>query len=106
MASNRVSFFLNLTGPSITYSTACSAFISALHGSVSSLSLRECGLAILVGATVHLGLAHNPSFAQLGVLSPDGRCRSFDDGANGCILYYIIYINMFYYLFDGVRYAF
>jgi hypothetical protein len=85
MTANRISFFFNLTGPSVTYDTACSAMLTALHGAHTALTQRECKLAILVSAVVHYGHAHNPSFAQLGVLSPDGRSRSFDDAANGCI---------------------
>jgi acyl transferase domain-containing protein len=56
-----------------------------MHGAVNSLSSHEVKLGILVAATVHFGHAHNPSFAQLGVLSPDGACKSFDQDANGCI---------------------
>jgi acyl transferase domain-containing protein len=85
MTSNRISFFFNLTGPSVTYDTACSGLMTALHGAHASLTQRECKLAILVTAVVHYAHAHNPSFTQLGVLSPDGRSRSFDDSANGCI---------------------
>lgn len=85
MVANRISFFLNLTGPSVTYDTACSGMMTALHGAHASLTQHECKLGILVGSVVHFGHAHNPSFNQLGVLSPDGGCHSFDDSANGCI---------------------
>jgi acyl transferase domain-containing protein len=88
MMANRISFFFNLTGPSVNYDTACSAMMTALHGAHASLHANECKLAILVSSVVHYGHAHNPSFAQLGVLSPDGQCRSFDDNANGCILFF------------------
>lgn len=92
MVANRVSFFLNVTGPSVTYATACSAFITAMHGAIVSLSSFEINMGILLSATVHSGHAHNPSFAQLGVLSPDGKCKSFDDSANGCIYNSFLYI--------------
>lgn len=61
--------------------------MTALHGAHASLHARECQIAILSATVVHYGYAHNPSFTQLGVISPEGKCHSFDDSANGCILF-------------------
>ena len=43
MAANRLSFFFNLTGPSITYNTACSSSLVAIHGAVQAIQSGECG---------------------------------------------------------------
>jgi thioester reductase-like protein len=83
MLANRVSYFFNLMGPSASYFTACSAAITALHAAVNGLSLGECSLAFFGGAN-YLGSASASSgFNALGVISPEGVCKSFDDTANG-----------------------
>ena len=83
MLANRISYHLNLMGPSITCSTACSASLTALHTAMNSLRQGDCDQA-LVGAAAYLGSARcSASFNALGVISPDGRCHSFDADANG-----------------------
>ncbi|MDE2678763.1 MAG: SDR family NAD(P)-dependent oxidoreductase [Gemmatimonadota bacterium] len=83
MLANRISYHLNLMGPSIACSTACSASLTALHTAMNSLRQGDCDRA-LVGAATYLGSARcSASFNALGVISPDGRCHSFDADANG-----------------------
>ena len=83
MLANRISYHLNLMGPSIACSTACSASLTALHTAINSLRQGDCDRA-LVGAATYLGSARcSASFNALGVISPDGRCHSFDADANG-----------------------
>ena len=83
MLANRISYHLNLMGPSIACSTACSASLTALHTAMNALRQGDCDRA-LVGAATYLGSARcSASFNALGVISPDGRCHSFDADANG-----------------------
>ena len=85
MLANRVSYHFNLMGPSITYCTACSASLTALHSAMTALECGDCEQA-LVGSVNYLGTSRlSASFNALGVISPDGRCHSFDAAANGYI---------------------
>ncbi len=83
MLANRISYHLNLMGPSVACATACSASLTALHTAVNAITQGDCDRA-LVGAATYLGSARcSVSFNALGVISPDGRCHSFDADANG-----------------------
>ena len=83
MLPNRISYAFNLTGPSVTYMTACSSGATALHAAVAALACGDCDQAV-AGAASYLGGAQiSAGFARLGVISPDGGCRSFDATANG-----------------------
>nr|AGH13577.1 type I polyketide synthase [bacterium symbiont of Plakortis simplex pPS11G3] len=83
MLANRISYHLNLMGPSIACSTACSASLTALHMGINAMRQGDCDQ-VLVGSATYLGSARcSASFNALGVISPDGRCHSFDADANG-----------------------
>jgi len=83
MLANQVSYHFNLMGSSMTYCTACSAGLSAMYTAFNALTWGHCDRAI-VGSVTYLGSARQSSgFANLGVVSPDGRCYSFDANANG-----------------------
>ena len=83
MLANRISYHFNLTGSSMTYCTACSSGLSALHSAMIALQSGDCNKA-LVGASSFLGSARSSSaFNALGVISKDGKCHSFDVDANG-----------------------
>ncbi|WP_420439577.1 type I polyketide synthase [Candidatus Palauibacter sp.] len=85
MLANRVSYHFNLMGPSITYCTACSASLTALHSAMTALHAGDCEQA-LVGSVNYLGTSRlSASFNALGVISPDGKCHSFDAEANGYV---------------------
>ena len=85
MLANRVSYFLNFKGPSETIDTACSSALVAIHRAVTSLQNKECTLAIAGGANLMLNPKTLVMISQLGILSPDGKCRTFDKGANGYV---------------------
>ena len=83
MLANRISYHFNLMGPSTTYCTACSASLTALHAAMNALHCGDCER-VVVGSVNYLGTARlSASFNALGVISPDGKCHSFDAGANG-----------------------
>ena len=70
-------------GPSTTYCTACSASLTALHAAMNALQCGDCER-VVVGSVNYLGTARlSASFNALGVISPDGKCHSFDADANG-----------------------
>jgi acyl transferase domain-containing protein len=82
IAANRLSYLLNLQGPSLAVDTACSSSLVAVHLACQSLRSGECDLALAGG--VNLLLLPNLAIAlsQAGMLSPDGRCKTFDVSAN------------------------
>ena len=83
MLANRISYHFNLMGQSTTYCTACSASLTAMHAAMNALQCGDCEQA-LVGSVNYLGTARlSASFNALGVISPDGKCHSFDAEANG-----------------------
>jgi len=83
--ATRVSYKLNLKGPSLTVQTACSTSLVAVHLACRSLLDGECDMALAGAATVrfphHAGYRHEPG----GILSPDGHCRAFDARAAGTV---------------------
>jgi acyl transferase domain-containing protein/acyl-CoA synthetase (AMP-forming)/AMP-acid ligase II/acyl carrier protein len=83
--SGRVSYFLDLRGPAVTIDTACSSSLVAAHQACQSLRLGECDLAIAGGVNLVLNPEGNIYFSQLRALSPDGRCKAFDDSADGYV---------------------
>ena len=83
MLANRISYHFNLMGPSTTYCTACSASLTALHAAMNAFRCGDCDQAV-VGSANYLGATRlSASFNALGVISPDGKCHSFDAEANG-----------------------
>ncbi|NOU17196.1 MAG: SDR family NAD(P)-dependent oxidoreductase [Bacteroidales bacterium] len=83
--ANRVSFLLNLRGPSAPIDTACSSSLIALHRAIESIHTGSCDMAIVGGAQVMLTPAAYISFSMSGMLSNDGKCKSFDKSANGYV---------------------
>ncbi|KAB8315460.1 SDR family oxidoreductase [Tolypothrix campylonemoides VB511288] len=81
--TTRVSYKLNLTGPSITVQTACSTSLVATTLACQSLLNYQCDMALAGGVSIHVpqktGYLHEPG----GILSPDGHCRAFDAKAQG-----------------------
>ncbi|WP_018016280.1 SDR family NAD(P)-dependent oxidoreductase [Teredinibacter turnerae] len=84
--ANRVSYFLDLNGPSITVDTACSSSGVALHMAVDSIRKGECSQAFVGGVNLILHPQRHVQYAQMQMLSKDGRCRSFADDANGMVM--------------------
>lgn len=81
--SNRLSYILDLRGPSITMDTACSSSLVALHEACQSLWSGECGLVLCGGVNIMLRPESPIAMCKGGFLSPDGRSQSFDKRANG-----------------------
>jgi acyl transferase domain-containing protein/acyl carrier protein len=85
IASGRLSYLLGLRGPSLSIDTACSSSLVAVHQAIEALRLGDCDLALAGGVNVILSTEASRSFAQAGMLSPTGRCKSFSAGADGFV---------------------
>ena len=81
----RISYVLNLTGPAMSIDTACSSSLVAIHQACQALRARECDLALGGGVNVVLSPLPAISFSQFGMMSRDGRARTFDAAADGCV---------------------
>ncbi len=85
VAANRISYMFNFTGPSLAIDTACSSSLVAVHYACRSLRDGECDVAVAGGVNLILTDAVNIAFQQAGMLSEDGRCKTFDKSANGYV---------------------
>ncbi|GAA1295063.1 SDR family NAD(P)-dependent oxidoreductase [Saccharothrix xinjiangensis] len=85
VAANRLSYFLGLRGPSFTVDSAQSSSLVAVHVAVESLVRGECATAIAAGVNLVLDPGSTEQMRRMGVLSPDGRCYTFDERANGYV---------------------
>ncbi len=83
--ANRVSYFLDLHGPSMTVDTACSSAMVALHQACEMLRAGGAPLAIVGGVNVLLAPYPFIGFSRARMLSPDGRCKVFDASGNGYV---------------------
>ncbi len=83
IAANRISFFLDLKGPSIAVDTACSSSLTAIHLACRDIQAGTCTAALAGGANLLLTPQTTRGFQQAHMLSPDGRCRAFAQGASG-----------------------
>jgi acyl transferase domain-containing protein len=83
--ANRLSYLLDLRGPSMTVDTACSSSLVALHLARQSLVMGECDTAIVAGMNVLLSPAVTLNFDRASAMSPTGRCRPFDAAADGYV---------------------
>jgi acyl transferase domain-containing protein/thioesterase domain-containing protein/NADP-dependent 3-hydroxy acid dehydrogenase YdfG len=85
IAVNRISYLLNLRGPSEPYNTACSSSGVAIHRAVNSIRSGESEMAIAGGISLMLNPYAMIGSEQLGIISPDGRCKTLDKSANGYV---------------------
>ncbi|WP_343871028.1 type I polyketide synthase, partial [Dactylosporangium roseum] len=83
--ANRVSYSYDLNGPSLSIDTGQSSSLVAVHAACESLRRGECSLALAAGVNLILAEDSMELTAQLGALSPDGRCYTFDARANGFV---------------------
>jgi acyl transferase domain-containing protein/acyl-CoA synthetase (AMP-forming)/AMP-acid ligase II/aryl carrier-like protein len=85
MVANRASYLLNLVGPSVSIDTACSGSLVALALACESLRTGACRMALAGGVNLILAPELSDALAQGGMLSPSGRCQTFDDHADGYV---------------------
>ncbi|WP_375772901.1 type I polyketide synthase [Archangium gephyra] len=83
--SGRLSHLLGFEGPSLSTDAACSSSLVALHLACHSLRARECDLAVAGGVNLMLSPWTMHLYVNMQALSPEGRCRTFDAGANGFV---------------------
>jgi myxalamid-type polyketide synthase MxaB len=85
VAVGRLSYLLGVRGPSLAIDTACSSSLATIHLAVNSLRNRESDLALAGGVNLSLYPDVNISLCKARMLSPDGRCKTFDRSANGYV---------------------
>ena len=85
MGPNRLSYWLNLRGPSEPIETACSSSLVAIHRAVGALRSGECELALVGGINTILTPWAHISFSRAGMLCEDGHCKTFSQDANGYV---------------------
>nr|WP_314464369.1 SDR family NAD(P)-dependent oxidoreductase [uncultured Clostridium sp.] len=83
--TNRVSYLMNFHGPSETVDTACSGSLVAIHRAIEALNNKECDLAIAGGISLMVNPAYHIAFEKAGMLSKDGKCKTFDQAADGYV---------------------
>ncbi len=85
IAAARIPYFLNLKGPAIPIDTACSSSLVATHLACQALSTHDIDMALVGGVTLYLIPESYISMCAAGMLSPEGQCKAFDNGANGFV---------------------
>ena len=83
--TTRLSYLLDLKGPSITVQTACSTSLVAVHLAAQSLLSGECDMALAGGVSIELPHRRGYHYTEGEILSPDGLCRAFDEQASGTL---------------------
>lgn len=83
VAAGRLAYSLGFQGPCLAIDTACSSSLASVHLACQSLRNRECDMAVTGGVNLILCPETSINFSRNHMLSPDGRCKSFDASANG-----------------------
>ena len=83
--ANRISYLFNLHGPSEPVDTACSSSLIAIHRAVEYIRPGNCDMVIAGGVSLNLVPETLLTLSQAGMLSEDGRCKTFDQDANGYV---------------------
>ena len=85
IAANRISYCLNLRGPSVAMDTACSSALTAVHAACEHIWAGRGDAALAGGVTVMITPGGFIGFSQAAMLSPEGRCAAFDASASGFV---------------------
>src|ERR1700736_1939768 len=85
IAANRISYCLNLRGPSVAMDTACSSALTAVHAACEHIWAGRGDAALAGGVTVMIAPGGFIGFSQAAMLSPEGRCAAFDASASGFV---------------------
>ena len=85
VAVGRIAYLLGLCGPAVAIDSACSSSLVTIHLACQSLRLRESDLALAGGVSLILRPETQIAMSKWGMLSPRGRCHSFDAGADGFV---------------------
>lgn len=85
IAAGRLAYLLDLRGPAITVDTACSSSLVAVHMACQSLRAGDCRTAIAGGVNAMLSPIWSIPLSRMQMLSPTGRCRAFDEAADGFV---------------------
>ncbi len=85
IAANRLSYSLDLRGPSLSVDTACSSSLVAVHLACQSLRNGECSTAIAGGVNLMLSPELTQTFSLAGMMAADGKCKTFDADADGYV---------------------
>jgi len=85
ISANRLSYWLGLRGPSMAVDTACSSSLVAAHLACKSLQSGECDSALVGGVNIILSSSITNNFRVAGFIASDGRCKAFDDRADGYV---------------------
>lgn len=85
-AAGRLAYVLGVHGPTFSVDTACSSSMVALHQACTALRNGECELALVAGVQLNLTPPMQVFLSKTQSFSPDGRCRTFDESANGFVL--------------------
>ncbi len=85
IAAGRISYLFDFRGPSYIVDTACSSALVAIDNACTALAAGTCDAAVTGGVNLILSPETTIAFSKARMLSPDGHCRPFDDGANGYV---------------------
>jgi acyl transferase domain-containing protein/NADPH:quinone reductase-like Zn-dependent oxidoreductase/SAM-dependent methyltransferase/acyl carrier protein len=85
IAANRISYCLNLRGPSVAMDTACSSALTAVHAACEHIRAGRGDVALAGGVTVMITPGGFIGFSRASMLSPEGRCKAFDASADGFV---------------------
>lgn len=85
MLANRLSYYFDIHGPSQVIDTACSSSLTSLHNAVMSVKNGDCKMALVAGINLICEPSLSKGYYEAGMLSPDGKCKAFDDSANGYV---------------------
>ena len=83
--AGRISYVLGLQGPCMAVDTACSSSLTAIHLACTSLRARDCDLALTGGVNLTLSPLLNVTLSAAGMMSADGKCKTFSEDANGYV---------------------